>query len=147
MKVLLDTNILARAAEPAHVSHSLANTAIRAIHVRGDEPVVVPQVIYEFWVIATRPLDQNGLGFDVAAAGAELVKIEALFAVLEDTPAILPKWKQLVTQHQVMGKLAHDARLVAAMLVHGLTDMITFNKGDFGRFGGITVRSPQEVIV
>ena len=39
---------------------------------RGDTLWVVPQALYEFWVVATRPTTVNGLGFTVARAVAEL---------------------------------------------------------------------------
>jgi predicted nucleic acid-binding protein len=146
MRVLLDTNVILRSAEPAHSLHSVANDAIRKLHDRGDEPVIVPQIIYEFWVVATRPLDQNGLGFDAIACQGEVLKIESLFGVLDDTHAMLAAWKSPVIEYQVLGKSAHDARLVAAMNVHGLRELLTFDKADFLRYSGITVRSPQEVI-
>jgi len=50
----------------------------------------------------------------------------------------------LVIAHAVMGVNVHDARLVAAMLVHGLTHILTFNTADFRRFSQITVVHPSE---
>lgn len=54
--------------------------------------------------------------------------------------------EQLVIQHQVQGKNAHDARLVAAMLVHRIARLLTFNKADFARYSAIVAMSPQDVI-
>ena len=51
----------------------------------------------------------------------------------------------LVVNHQVVGKQAHDTRLVAAMLAHGLTDLLTFDVRDFKRFTEITVVNPQDI--
>jgi predicted nucleic acid-binding protein len=67
------------------------------------------------------------------------------FRLLDDTPAILPEWERLVVAHSVLGKNAHDARLVAAMRVHGVTHLLTFNDGDFRRFAGITVLTPASI--
>lgn len=36
--------------------------------------------------------------------------------------------------HGVRGKPAHDARLVAAMRLHGITRILTFNVGDYARY-------------
>ena len=47
--------------------------------------------------------------------------------------------------HQVLGRNAHDPRLVAAMVVHGLTHLLTFNAGDFARYPGLTVLDPATV--
>jgi hypothetical protein len=46
----------------------------------------------------------------------------------------------------VVGKNAHDARLVAAMNVHGLTQLLTFNNQDFQRYPGISVVTPDDVL-
>ncbi|HUY34503.1 MAG TPA: hypothetical protein VMV69_17290 [Pirellulales bacterium] len=48
--------------------------------------------------------------------------------------------------NDVKGKNAHDARLVAAMQRHGLTDLLSFNKPDFTRFTAINAFTPAEVL-
>ena len=75
----------------------------------------------------------------------ELDRIEGIFLFLPETPAIYPAWEALVIQHQVMGKPAHDARLVAAMQVHGLTAILTFDRTDFSRYPGVEVIHPEQV--
>src|SRR5438132_1553235 len=76
MNVLLDTNILGQMAETGHVQHPIAVDAVAALVGRGDIPCLVPQVLYEFWTVATRPPTSNGLGYTarcgVNAAVAEL---------------------------------------------------------------------------
>ena len=42
------------------------------------------------------------------------------------------------------GKPAHDARLVAAMHVHGLTTILTFDRTGFSRYAGIEVLHPAD---
>jgi hypothetical protein len=44
--------------------------------------------------------------------------------------------------YQVIGKNAHDARLVAVMVCHGLTHIVAFNSKDFARYPGITILDP-----
>ena len=65
-----------------------------------------------------------------------------MFTILPDTPDIYPVWEDLVTRHRVIGKPAHDARLVAAMKVHGLTAILTFDRAGFSRYDGIEVDRP-----
>ena len=48
MRVLVDTNILARLAQPAHPHHPAAVDAVEALQAKGDELCVVPHVIYEY---------------------------------------------------------------------------------------------------
>src|SRR3989442_2982935 len=137
MNILLDSNILARLAQHTHPMHATARDAVAALRHAGETLLIVPQNLYEFWVVATRPLAANGLGFTAPQADAELARLEALFPLLPDSTALLPAWRRLVVTHSALGKNAHDARLVAAMLVHGLTHLLTFNVADFIRFPGI----------
>lgn len=143
MNVLLDTNVLCRMAQSGHACHQAAVDATAAVALRGDTPCLVPQVVYEFWVVATRPVAVNGLGLSVAEAAAELARVKSLFPLLPDTAAVFPAWESLVTSHAVAGKNAHDARLVAAMMVHGLKEIVTFNAADFGRYAGVKAVDPQ----
>lgn len=147
MNVLLDTNVLTRMAQPGTALYRTALDAVTALQLRGDVLCLVPQVLYEFWVVATRPVAVNGLGFSAAVADAELTNVLSLFPLLfPDTPSILPEWRRLVATHQVLGRNAHDARLVAAMTVHGLTRLLTFNTADFARFPGIAALDPVSLI-
>jgi predicted nucleic acid-binding protein len=146
MRTLLDTNVVSRLTPSPHAINQVAVGAVAALTQHGDEIVIVPQNLYEFWVVATRPLAQNGQGLSPSQVQAEVTRLKSLFTLLDDTPAIYPQWEHLVTQHQVLGKNAHDARLVAAMLVHGITRLLTFNPGDFQRFTGISVLTPHQVL-
>ena len=70
--------------------------------------------------------------------------IERLFVLLPDRPEIHAEWRSLVLAYAVSGVQVHDARLVAAMRVHGLERLLTFNVGDFNRYPGITAVHPQD---
>jgi hypothetical protein len=83
--------------------------------------VIVAQTLIELWVVARRPVQQNGLRMTTSAIAAEIVRLRKMSLFMPETPAIYPMWEALVASHQVTGKPAHDARLVAAMRVHGLT--------------------------
>src|ERR1035438_2528185 len=53
---------------------------------------------FELWVVATRPVPQNGLGLSTTEAAAELMRLKRMFPLLPDTPAIFPVWESLVIQ-------------------------------------------------
>lgn len=55
------------------------------------------------------------------------------------------EWRRLIVDHGVSGKKSHDARLVAAMKVHGITQIVTFNTDDFTRYSGIDVIHPAKL--
>jgi hypothetical protein len=59
---------------------------------------------------------------------------------------IYPAWEALVRQYLVLGKPSHDARLVAAMQVHGIKDILTFDRTGFTRYSGIEVVNPADVV-
>ncbi len=145
MKVLLDTNVLLRLDDTAHRQHPAALAAVEQLLASGHEPLLVPQVVYEFWVVATRPLDVNGLGLTTKKTAEILADWLGMFRLLLDERGVFGNWQQLVVRHDVKGKQAHDARLVAAMDRHGVTQLMTFNTADFERFSHITPLSPVSV--
>ena len=145
MTALLDTNVLLRSVEPIHAHHPTAVRAVRDLIARGETLCVVPQVLYEFWVVATRPIRNGGLEWSPAATARVLAEFEQIYPLLIDPPDLYRRWRELVTTHGVSGKPAHDARLVAAMNCHSIPALLTFNTAGFKRFGGIMVRSPGSI--
>src|SRR5437879_719574 len=124
MKILVDSNILVRVANVADPQHWLAKDAIAKLLNKKEELCVVPQNFYEFWVVATRPTSVNGLGYTSAQAENELAIFKQEYVLLDEQPGCFAEWEKLVTHHAIIGKNAHDARLVAAMIVHGVTHLL-----------------------
>jgi predicted nucleic acid-binding protein len=146
MSVLLDTNILLRSVELKHPMHGPAQAAVDVLLGNNENLVLVAQNLYDFWVASTRPVAQNGLGLEPSQTASELAKFKNQFALHDDTPAIRPAWEQLVMKYQVIGKNAHDARLVAAMITHSIKQILTFNTADFQRYNEIEAIAPEQVI-
>ena len=145
MSYLIGTNVLVRLAQPKNPDQREVRRALRVLRRRPDFLGIIPQNLIEFWAVATRPASSNGLDLTVDETARQIGKLKALFTLLPDSSDIFSEWEGLVLQHQVLGKQAHDARLVAAMNVHKLTHLLTFNTTDFKRFTGITVISPTDV--
>ncbi|MCI0417605.1 MAG: type II toxin-antitoxin system VapC family toxin [Acidobacteria bacterium] len=145
MSYTLDSNILIRSIEKNHSQQDEALDVINKLIGRGAEVFLLPQSLYEFWVVATRPRKDNGLEMSAAEAEAVLAKFESVFPLKHDAQATYQVWRQLVTQHAVLGKNAHDARIAAALKTHGITHLVTFNKNHFKRFAEITALLPSEV--
>ena len=143
MRVLLDTNIVLRYIQLDAEEHSAIETAIDTLLEQGAELCLVPQVMYEYWSAATRPYGaKNGLSMTSEETASAVAELTATFKLLPDTPQLYDHWLYLVVAHQVMGKQVHDTRLVAAMKVHDLDALLTYNAGDFKRFD-IRVLSPN----
>jgi len=119
--------------------------AVELLRNRRDDLYIISQNVIEFWAVATRSITNNGLGVNIDVAQQELSRLKSLFGILPDTPEVFINWERLVVDHQVIGKQAHDTRLVAAMLAHGITHLLTFNDRDFKRFTEITVVNPLDV--
>jgi predicted nucleic acid-binding protein len=141
----LDSNILIRSIEENHPQQDEALDVINKLIGRGAEVFLLPQSLYEFWVVATRPKKDNGLELSAKDAELFLSKFESVFPIKHDTEAVYKEWRQLVTSIAVQGKPTHDARIAAALVTHGITHFVTFNKSHFTRFSAIIVLLPSEV--
>ena len=146
MTYLVDTNVASRRVLPADPHHFVITQAIDLLRHQGDVLYITAQVIIEFHALATRPVEANGLGMAAAQASLEATKIEAIFPLLPEVPAIFPLWRNLVDTFGVIGRQVYDARIVAVMQAHGVTHVLTMNPTHFRRFAGITVVEPQDVV-
>ena len=153
MSHLLDTNILLRRLEPNNSQSLIAKNAIAVLEQQSEPLAVARQNLIEFRNTVSRPLDKNGLGLTPADADFELNVLERDFTTLPENDLVYDVWRQLIAAKGVSGKQVHDARLVAFMLVYGVTHILTFNDSDFRRFeslptqigGGIIVVHPSAV--
>jgi predicted nucleic acid-binding protein len=126
--------------------HAAALNASIALLAANERVHLVPQNVAEFWNVCTRPLNQNGLGLSSDQTQAEVSRLETLFDLILDEPGIYKEWKELVIRHSVKGVRVHDARLVAAMRIHHITHLLTFDDGDFKRYQEITVMTHIDVL-
>lgn len=142
MKSALDTNIALRFANRQDPQHALVAACVQRASDQGDELCIAAQVLYEFWVVATRPAEVNGLGLPVADAADAVARLRRSFTLLDDPARLVDEWLALCQRHDVKGKPAHDARLVAWMQLHAIARLITLNEGDFARFKEINCLNP-----
>ncbi|MGH9709411.1 MAG: type II toxin-antitoxin system VapC family toxin [Candidatus Acidiferrales bacterium] len=142
---LVDTNILLRITRRSDPQHKLVDTALARLAGEGTTLYYTHQNIAELWNAMTRPADRNGLGLSVTEAEREVRAIEAGMNLLPDTEAVYREWRRSVVQHSVSGVQVHDARLAAAMYVHGVSHILTLNVADFSRFDGLSALHPEVV--
>lgn len=95
MSYAIDTNILARSIEESHPMHQIASDAVETLLSSEEVVCILPQNLYEFWVIATRPREQNGLGMSAVEAETQCAEFERIFSLMLDVPAIYPEWRNL----------------------------------------------------
>jgi predicted nucleic acid-binding protein len=140
--VLIDSNILIRWAQREAPSFRIIRSAIKQFMRARVEPCYTSQNLGEFWNVLTRPADRNGFGFSPGVADVRAKDIEAAFRLLPDIPAVHQEWRRLLVDYRVSGVQVHDARLVAAMHVHAVKRILTFNTKDFARFDNIEAVHP-----
>lgn len=145
MRLLADTNIVLRYIQQDSEQHAEVEAAVDRLIGQANEIVLVPQVLYEFWSVVTRPLGAgNGLSYTTEQAANAVQVLTATFVCLPDPSNLFEVWLDLVTTHQVAGRPTHDARLAAAHQVHGLDGLLTLNASDFKRFN-IQVLTPADI--
>ena len=96
MRILIDTNILLRIADPAHTIHSVAVNATVALRKMSHELFIVPQTLYEFWAVSTRTIQANGLGMTTLEAEELISGFCQIFRLLRDERLIFERWRVLV---------------------------------------------------
>lgn len=143
---LADTNILLRFLLRSDPAYPAIRQAVRILMTRREQLVTASQNIAEFWNVCTRPTTaRGGLGLSVEATERRVRLLERHFRVLPDSPTVYQEWKSLVIAHKVMGVQVYDARLVAAMNVHGVTNILTINVTDFNRYPVIQAVAPTGI--
>jgi len=147
MAHLVDTNVLLRRRDVKHPQFQVADRSITRLQSRNERLCVARQNLIEFRNVASRPLDKNGLGLSPAAADLDLDIAEREFDVLVEDDLVYDVWRQLIAAKGVSGKQVHDARLVAFILVYGVTHLLTFNGADFKRFEALPANLGTGIIV
>jgi predicted nucleic acid-binding protein len=144
--VLVDSNVLIRWLQPRDPAFPVIEASIARLAQSGAVLCYTSQNLGEFWNVLTRPAARNGYGMAPEEADRQARQVEARFRLLADNPAVHLEWRRLLVVHNVSGVQVHDARLAAAMLVHGVQRILTLNQSDFARFDGIEALLPDDVL-
>jgi len=142
--ILIDTSIFVRLPNDTDPLLASAESALEHLRESRERLVVAPQCLYEFWVVVTRPLQNNGYGFTSSKAAWWLDHIQNMANLLTDDLDIYYYLEDLVRSRTVLGHKGHDAHMVAWMHRHNVTRILTFNAKDFARYG-IAVIDPRNL--
>ena len=124
---------------------SWQENSLKRLHRQTGELCLTPQNVKELWNVCTRPTDYNGLGVSVQGAERHTRMLEKYFTILPDSALTYQIWRKLLSQYGISGAKVHDAYLVAAMKVHQVGRILTFNIQDFARQSDIEAIHPQAV--
>ena len=131
--VLVDTNTLVYDRVALSPFHHAAVTRLRDLAAAGHPLWLSRQVLREYLAVMSRP---GVLTAPVAmtALFADVRSFEVRFLIAEDGPAVTAHLLALLAAVPCAGKQVHDANLVATMLAHGISKLLTHNVADFSRF-------------
>lgn len=135
--VFLDTNVLLTATTPARPLHEAALEVLNSWPDRDMRLCTSGQVLREYLVVATRPIEVNGLGLSPDYALFNAARIRERLQVLAEGDATFRHLERIVRDCECRGKQIHDAHLVATALEHGVARLVTENSSDFTRYGDL----------
>ncbi|TVQ35582.1 MAG: PIN domain-containing protein [Wenzhouxiangella sp.] len=135
--LFVDTNILLGATDQGRSTHHSCSRVINGSGERGWRLVTSDQVFREYAVVATRPVEQNGLGLSTPQALSNLHEIGRFLSLLDQELGQWSRLERLIKAGNLAGKRIHDANIVATMEGHGVTHLATDNPTDFDGIGSI----------
>lgn len=142
MKHVIDTSVVLRYIVRSDPQRARVARYIHSLLADRHELCVATQSLFEFWVVATRPVGVNELGYPVAEARKMVEEVRTRFTVLAEPGDLVNRWIELWSKYDFKGKPAHDARIVATMTGLGLRKIATLNQADFSRYNGIECLVP-----
>ncbi len=142
--LFLDTCVLLTATVESRQHHQHAQRLLLASGRTGIHFATTGQIMREYLVVATRPLEANGLGLTPPQALTNVAEFRRRLVFFDETELVAHNLTELVRTHQLKGKRIHDANVVATMLAHGITRLVTENIGDFAPFTDITTADSAE---
>jgi predicted nucleic acid-binding protein len=139
---LCDTNLLLRLVDAGSPLQGTVAQALALLLRERHQVHITAQNLIEFWAVATRPVEANGLGWTRERTAQEVAELRKRFPLLGDSPAVFEEWLKLVESTPISGKRVHDARLAAVMKANGIEHLLTLNGGDFTAFTGLSIVNP-----
>ena len=141
--VFVDTNVLLCATDRSRGFHEECRRFIAAGVSSGYHLALSGQILREYLVVATRPVEGNGLGLSSADALRNAHTFgRAPTVFCDERESVSEGLRALATSYELKGKRLHDANVVATMLVAGIRRLITVNVDDFSVFTEIEVSLP-----
>src|SRR6266849_807404 len=121
---LVDSNVLLRWIKPDDRDYPLVVSAIE-IALQNDAVLCyTSQNVGEFWNTCTRPIDRDGYALSPQETDRRAKFFEEKLRLLPDSLAAHEEWRKLLVTSGVSGVQVHDARLAAAMRVHGVKRIV-----------------------
>lgn len=136
-RIFVDTNVLLAATDTTRDRHAEAISFLNG-GLTGEQRIfATSQILREYLVVATRPIEVNGLALSPSDASDNVRRFQRFIQILPEDTETSTHLLTLIREHDLSGKRIHDANLVASMLRHGLRKLKTFNPVDFKVFADL----------
>lgn len=138
----VDTNVLIYSTVVQSPFHSSAMQRLKDLSSATVPLWVSRQILREYLAGITRP-GSHTTPISATQACADVITFERRFLIAEDGPSVTSQLLKLLASIPCAGKQVHDANIVATMLAHGVTTLLTHNVVDFQRFGSLITIMPM----
>jgi predicted nucleic acid-binding protein len=138
-RLLIDTNVLIEATDEGRRFHSQAVRLFREAPERGVDLVLATQILREYLVVATRPVENNGLGMAMPEALDNLRQFRGRASLIAETMEAGELFLKWAGQFGIRGKKLHDLQIVATATTGGMDALITANEEDFPDCGALAI--------
>ena len=141
--VMVDTNILLSATNKERADHETSYRVFSKALEMGVHLATCGQVLREYLVVATRPVEVNGLGLSLEDSLKNLEWFRKRQVYLEEPESVHHILVKLIQAKQATGKSIHDMNIAALMRQHGFRAILTNNADDFSGITGIEALGPR----
>ncbi|MEW6173879.1 MAG: type II toxin-antitoxin system VapC family toxin [Bacillota bacterium] len=143
--ILIDTNVLVYAVDALAPQHEQSRGFVETARRGKAQAVLVPQVLLEFYAVATGNRSLHPLAPQDALEQVSVLRLS--LPVLDPPVESLDRLKEiLAARPDICGGDVFDAWLVAQMRALGISVICTYNVKDFAWHDGITARTPEELL-
>lgn len=140
--VFVDTNVLVYSRQAPSPFHAQAVAKLAGLRAGGHFLWISRQILREYFASMSRQgLYSGSVPMTVLVNDARA--FAAAYQIAEDGPAVTAELFALLATIPTAGKQVHDANIVATMLTHGITRLLTHNVADFNRFGSLIAIEPH----
>jgi predicted nucleic acid-binding protein len=141
---LIDTNVLLGATDVSRSNHTDCIELLARFGSAGVHLVTIGQVLREYLVVATRPVEVNGLGLSGDDAVRNVRSFRTRIHLLPETIEVHDELVAMVGRYGMKGKRIHDANIAAAARYHRINGIVTANTGDYGEVSEVPLLTPNE---
>ncbi|MGE0872906.1 MAG: type II toxin-antitoxin system VapC family toxin [Kofleriaceae bacterium] len=141
--IAIDTNILVYAHRREPAEHDQAYELLREL-AEGNEPWAIPwPCVYEFFSVVTHPKIWRTAATPPDRAWQQIAAwVDAPeLRLLAEPEGFAPMLAKFLARPRIRGGLAHDARVAAICVAHGVDKLLSRDR-DFSLFPELAIENP-----